>query len=115
MATKRRTRTATRRNPSKRRFPKSVPQRRAARQNPAALQQRVLRVFEEQADSLWSRFAGYCMEFAAGFNDAVGSTALLVEADPTTVRVAYPRAETELFMYLDKSDRLLVARVNNGC
>jgi hypothetical protein len=39
----------------------------------------------------------------------------MVEADPTTLRIAYPRAETELLMQLDKSDRVLIARVSNGC
>jgi hypothetical protein len=112
--TKRRTSTRTRRK-AKSRSAKVATSRRPRAEDPDALQRRILRTFDEQADSLWSRLANHCREFASGFNQAVGEPVLIVEADPTTLRVTYPRAETELFMQLDKSDRLLLARVNNGC
>src|SRR5689334_6275877 len=84
------------------------PSRRVARPDGDDLQRKVLQAFEEQADSLWSQLTGHCREFADGFNRAVGAPVLMVEADQATLRVTYPRAETELLMQLDKSDRVLV-------
>jgi hypothetical protein len=115
MTVRHRTRAHNARNPSKSRSLNGAARRRKARDNGAVLQRRVFRVFEKQADSLWSRLAWYCREFADGFNRAVGSPALVVEANSSMVRVVFAPAETELLLQLDKSNRLLVARVNNGC
>jgi hypothetical protein len=115
MATKRRTRAGSRRPKSKRGSGSVASTRRRIERERDDLQRHVLRVFDEQADTLWARLAHHCREFASGFNQAVGSPALLVDADATTLRVAYPRAESELRIQLDKSDRLLLARLNLGC
>ncbi len=79
------------------------------------LQERIFQVFAEQADSLWSRLADQCRQFADGFNDKLGAPELQVEADATTLRAAYPRAEAELFLKLDKTERYLECWLNSGC
>jgi hypothetical protein len=71
-------------------------------------------VFAEQADSLWSRLAEECRQFAEGFNEALGSRGLEVHADRETLQVAYPQAEIELLMELDKSERYIQASFNSG-
>jgi hypothetical protein len=85
---------------------------RAAPKRPARkapdLQEQVVRAFEQQVDSLLSRLADQCRQFAEGFNQAIGSTAALtVAADRNVLRVSYPQAETELVMELDREERYL--------
>jgi hypothetical protein len=75
----------------------------------------VFRVFAEQADSLWSRFANQCRQFAEGFNTQLGAPALKVEADATTLRAAYPKGEAELVVTLDKAERYVECWVNSAC
>jgi hypothetical protein len=79
------------------------------------MQQRTFQIFAEQADSLWSRLTDQCRQFAYGFNQAVGAPALEVQAEPDTLRVAYPRGDAELFLRLDKAERYVQAWLNTGC
>ena len=79
------------------------------------LQQRAFQVFAEQADPLWTDLANQCRQFADGFNKALGARELHVEAAPTTLHVAYPRADAELFVQLDKAERYVQATLNTGC
>jgi hypothetical protein len=89
--------------------------RRKPSRQPIDLQQRTFQVFAEQADSLWSRLTDQCRQFAYGFNQAVGAPALEVQAEPTTLRVTYPRGDAELFVQLDKVERYVQAWLNTGC
>jgi hypothetical protein len=79
------------------------------------LQEKTLQVFAEQADSLWSRLTDQCRQFAYGFNRVMGESALQVEAEPTTLRVAYVPGDAELFFQLDKEERYVQAWMNTGC
>lgn len=79
------------------------------------LQERAFQVFAEQADPLWSGLTNQCRQFADGFNKALGALELHVEAAPGTLRVAYPRADAELFFQLDKAERYFQAWLNTGC
>jgi hypothetical protein len=120
MVLKRRTRKETRRVKSTSSKPKAraraaSSRRRTPSRKPLDLQQRTFQVFAEQADSLWSRLADQCRQFADGFNQAVGAHELQVQAEPTKVRVAYPRADAELFFQLDKTERYVQAWLNTGC
>jgi hypothetical protein len=122
MVVKRRTRREVRRVKSK---PKSraasSPRRKPSRsrrkpsRKPIDLQERTFQVFAEQADSLWSGLTDQCRQFADGFNQAIGAPALQVQAEPTTLRVTYPRGDAELFFQLDKAERYLQAWLNTGC
>ena len=82
---------------------------------PLDLQKRAFRVFAEQADPLWAGLADQCRQFADGFNRALGAEELHIQAAPTTLRVAYPRADAELFVQLDKAERFVQAMLNTGC
>jgi hypothetical protein len=79
------------------------------------LQQRAFRAFANQADSLWSGLTNQCQQFAEGFNQAAGGPALQVHVESTTVRVAYPPGDAELFLQLDKDERYVQAWLNSGC
>jgi|SRR5271170_3629985 len=94
---------------------RAAPSRRRAARKPLDLQERTFQVFAEQADSLWSRLTDQCQQFADGFNQALGAPALQVLAEPTTLRVAYPRGDAELFFQLDKVQRYVQAWLNTGC
>jgi hypothetical protein len=115
MVVKRRTRKAARRVKSKPRSRAASSPRSRRSRKPLDLQQRTFQVFAEQADSLWSRLTDQCRQFAYGFNQAVGVPALQVQAEPTTIRVTYPRGDAELFFQLDKAERYLQAWLNTGC
>jgi hypothetical protein len=123
MALKRRSTTHTRRTTSRpktltRRSRVKARDRRATtvrRKRPPDLQERMLQVFEEQADSLWSGFADQCRQFAEGFNHQLGGPELKVDADATTLRAVYPKGEAELFLTLDKAERYVQCWVNAGC
>jgi hypothetical protein len=82
---------------------------------PLDVQQHVFRVFAAQADSLWDGLTDQCRQFAHGFNQAIGAPALQVLAEPTTLRVAYPQADAELFFQFDRGERFLQAWMNTGC
>ena len=114
MALKRRSRTQHRRSTPKQKA-KRAGDRRTKRHKRPDLQARVFRVFAAQADSLWSGFADQCRQFAEGFNDQLGTTELIVEADATTVRATYPKGERELLVTLDKAERYVQCWVNTGC
>jgi hypothetical protein len=79
------------------------------------LQARAYQVFAKQAEPLWNDLTYQCEQFAAGFNQALGSNELHVEAAGTTLRVAYPRAEAVLSVALDKAERYVQATLDNGC
>src|SRR5262245_911508 len=87
--------------------------RRMSRRKPIDPQKRAFRVVEKQADSLWSRLTTHWREFAEAFNQAVGEPVLLVQAEPSTLRVTYPRAEVELCFQLDRSERFLRVSVED--
>jgi len=89
--------------------------RRRSSRKPLDLQAQVFKAFAEQVDSLWGGLAEQCRQFADGFNRAVEAPALMVQAEPTSLRVAYPRADAELFVQLDRDERLLQAWMNTGC
>ena len=75
----------------------------------------MFQVFADQADALWSRLAEQCRQFADAFNNQLGAHELHVEADATTLRAAYPKADAELFVKLDKTERYLQCWLNTGC
>jgi len=75
----------------------------------------MFRVFADQADTLWSSLTDQCRQFAHAFNRELGADELRVEADTTTLRAAYPKADTELFVQLDKTDRYVECWLNSGC
>jgi hypothetical protein len=115
MARKRRTGKPNRQTKSK---PKSraVPSSRGkSSRKPLDLQTRAFRVFAEQVDPLWTGLADQCRQFAYGFNTALGAQELHVQAAPTTLRVAYPRGDAELFVQLDRAERYVQAMLNTGC
>ena len=91
------------------------PSRGTASSKPLDLQKRAFRVFAEQADPLWAGLTDQCRQFADGFNKALGAEELHIQAAPTTLRVAYPRADAELFVQLDKGERYVQAMLNTGC
>jgi hypothetical protein len=88
--------------------------RKSSRKEPD-LQERTFQVFAEQADPLWTGLTHQCREFADGFNKALGAQELHVEAAPTTLRVAYPKGDAELFFQLDRAERYLQVRLNTEC
>jgi hypothetical protein len=79
------------------------------------LQERTFQVFAEQAGPLWTGLTNQCREFADGFNRALGAQELHVESAPTTLRIAYPRGDAELFLQLDRAERYLQVRLNTEC
>jgi hypothetical protein len=79
------------------------------------LQERAYQVFAVQAEPLWDDLTDQCRQFAEGFNNALGSRELHVEAVGTTLRVTYPRAEAELRVALDKAERFVQATLDTGC
>jgi len=79
------------------------------------IQERAYRVFAEQAEPLWNDLTYQCQQFADGFNKALGASALHVQAAPTRLRVAYPRAEIALVVELDKAERYVQATLDTGC
>src|SRR5688572_28794103 len=79
------------------------------------MQARAFQAFAEQADSLWSRLADQCRQFADGFNHRLGSAELKIEADASSLRAAYPKADAELVVTLDRSERYVQCRMNSGC
>jgi len=111
-----------RRAGKQKRQPKSKPKSRAVassrRKSPRRrvdLQKRAFEVFAKQVDPLWSGLTTQCRQFADGFNKALGAEELFVQSAPTTLRVAYPRADVELLLQLDKAERFLQASLNTDC
>jgi hypothetical protein len=115
MPRKRRTEKQTRLGTSKRQRRAVSPSARASARRAPDLQARAYQVFAEQADSLWNDLADQCRQFANGFNQALGSRELHVEAEGTTLLVAYPRAEAVLRVALDKTERYVQATLDTGC
>ena len=88
--------------------------RRRPSRKPLDLQEQAFKAFAEQVDSLWASLADQCRQFADGFNRVAEAPALLVEAEPTSLRVVYRLADAELFVQLDRDERLLQAWLNTG-
>ena len=115
MARKRQTAPPRRRTASTRkRGAVSSSRRKSSRRGPD-LQRRAYQVFAEQAVPLWNDLTYQCEQFAAGFNQALGSDELHVEAAGTILRVAYPRADAVLSVALDKAERYVQATLDDGC
>ena len=115
MAQKRRTAPPRRRTASTRKRGAVSSSRRKSSRGGPDLQRRAYQVFAEQAVPLWNDLTYQCEQFAAGFNQALGSDELHVEAAGTTIRVAYPRADAVLSVALDKAERYVQATLDNGC
>ena len=114
MALRQRSRAQNRQTKSKR-TSRTTSSRGKPRRKQDDLQQRVFQVFAEQADSLWSRLADQCRQFADGFNKQLGAAELMVETDATTLRAAYPKGDAELFVKLDRTERYVQCWLNTGC
>jgi hypothetical protein len=91
------------------------PARRKSAPKPPDPQKRAFQLFAEQVDPLWSGLASQCRQFADGFNKALGAEELHVQAEPDSLRVAFPRADAELLLTLDKAERYFQAWLNTGC
>jgi hypothetical protein len=114
MARKRQIAKPRRQVTSKQKSRRAASPRKPSRKQPD-LQERLFRVFAEQAGPLWTDLTNQCQQFADGFNQAIGAAELQVQAAPTTLRVAYPRADAELFVQLDTVERYVQATLNTGC
>jgi hypothetical protein len=115
MARKRLPENQSRQRTSKRKRRTVSPSGRKSSRKTPDLQERAYQVFAEQADPLWNDLTDQCRQFADGFNQALGSSELHVEAAGTTLRVEYPRAEAVLRLTLDKTERYVQATLDSGC
>jgi hypothetical protein len=115
MARKRSAEEQRRQRTSKRKRRAVSPSGRKSSRKTPDLQERAYQVFAEQADPLWKDLTDQCRQFADGFNQALGSNELHVEAAGTAIRVDYPRAEAVLRVTLDKTERYVQATLDTGC
>ena len=119
---KRLTRRTTGRTPSRAgRAKPRAPRRRRSTDSPRtaaaridALRKRVAEIFEQQVQSVWSRFGEECLQFAEGFNTAIGSHQLHVETNPDTVVVRFG-GRGEVVVQLDREQKHVGCWITSNC
>lgn len=119
---KRLTGRTTRRTPSRagRAKPRTANRRtstespRAAAARIDALRKRVAEIFEQQVQSVWSRFGEECLRFAEGFNNEIGSHQLHVETNPDTVVVRLAGGG-EVVVQLDPEQKHVGCWITSSC
>jgi hypothetical protein len=95
--------------------PRTRSSRKRPSRKPVDLREHHLAVYAKQIDSLWNRLADQCRQFATGFNQAAGGSVLEIQQpNPMTIRAAYPRAEMELVLTLDKQEGYIDGVMNVG-
>ena len=118
---KRPTGRATRRTPSRSGAKPRTAKRRASSKRPhaaaagiEALKKRVAEIFEQQVQSVWSRFGEKCHHFAEGFNNEIGSRQLHVETHPDTVVVRFASGG-EVVVQLDSEHKHVGCWITSNC
>jgi hypothetical protein len=93
---------------------RSTKSRRAARARIEALRKRLAEIFEQQVQSVWSRFGAECHQFAEGFNNEIGSHQLHVETNPDTVVVRFASGG-EAVVQLDREHKHVGCWITSSC
>jgi hypothetical protein len=71
-------------------------------------------MFEQQVQSVWSRFGEECHRFAEGFNNELGSHQLHVETHPDTVVVTFATGG-EVVVQLDREQKHVACWIKSSC
>jgi hypothetical protein len=79
-----------------------------------ALKKRRAETFEQQVQSVWSRFGEECRRFADGFNNEIGSRQLHVETHPDTVVVTFASGG-EAVVQLDREQKHVACWIKSSC